>query len=291
MRLKYSNNSPSDICLTCINRSNTEQNQVALLTVSRRAPGSQGLMRLNPNTKVHGLKYSHRSYELVYVPRDAIVDGLTPTTNSREENAASHWDPEGIQLSKGKSITKGLVAVLQLCFSIFVLVRSKANQIQIYGYAAFSLTVAPYAVMAAVNLLANAIMPTYSSLYLVRNDVMTEIEKVNKMSFNNVVGTVQQVDESDQVGDAVEADGTMQQVKRTSPLNQIRLRSEIQGQGQDQHFLLHGIPDTPLNMAPRLMTPNQAVMRGILPQNAITVSPCGRLETRKISSTLSFGIM
>lgn len=249
-------------------------------------------MRLNPKTQVHGLKYSNPSYELVYVPRNAIVDGVIPTTNTNEENAASHWDAEGIQLSKSKSITKGLVAVLQLCFSIFVLVRSKANQIQIYGYAAFSLTVAPYAVMAAVNLLANAVMPTYSSLYLVRNDVMDEIEKANNISFNNVVGTVQQVDETAQVDDTMpQVNETSQQVKGTPPFNQTPLRSEVQGQGQDQHFLLHGIPDTPLDTTPRLMTPDQAVMRGMLPQKVITVSPCRRLETRKTNVGLSFGIL
>jgi hypothetical protein len=170
------------------------------------------------------------------VPRDAIVNGLIPPTSTSSENAASRWDAEGIQLSKSRSITKGLVAVLQLCFSIFVLVRSKGNQIQTYGYAAFSLTVAPYAVMAVVNLLANAVMPTYSSLYLVRNDVMTEIEEANNISFNNVVGTVQQVDET------VQIDGNMQHVKGTPSSNQIWLRSEMQG--QDQHFLLHGVPDT-----------------------------------------------
>lgn len=113
-------------------------------------------MRLDESTKVHGLKYRHEFYELVHVPQKAIVRSATSATNSSEEIAEIPWDARGIQLSKSRSITKGIIALLQFCFSIFVLIKSKANQVEIYGYAAFSLTVAPYAVMAAVNLLANA---------------------------------------------------------------------------------------------------------------------------------------
>lgn len=239
--------------------------EVVLLRIKDTNPGPSTFTRLNSNTEVHGLKYNHPSYELVYVPRDAVVESLIPTTTSGEENARPSWDTRGIQLSKSRSITKALVAVLQLSFSIFVLVRSRANQIEIYGYAAFSLTVAPYAVMAAVNLLANAVMPTYPSLYLVRNDVMIEIEEANKMAFDNVVGTVRQVSDT---------------------TAKTRLEVDTHMESQDRH--IRGIPGMPPDTAAQLMTPDQAVAKGLLPRNVIIVPSCVECETCQISPVLPF---
>ena len=320
-----------------------------MLTVRKRTgPGSQDLMRPHPRAKVHGLNYSHPSYDLVYVPDHAVIDRAIPGKNSRgndarprasdhhsndgsgstaesistptdggseasgskpnpidehnlasdprtdsgensatartprmkssDEEAAIPLKREGFQLSKSKNITKSLIAVLQLCFSLFVLIKSKANQIDLYGYAAFSLTVAPYAVMATVNLLANVFQPTYSSLYLVRNDVMDEIEGAFGMHFDNTVGTVLQVEPPTAYPNGVPA-----------VLNPLLLADERRE--QDQHRRVYGIPGISSDAAPELMTPDQAVARGLLPQRVITVHPCKRVKIGKGSDAVLASMM
>lgn len=295
----------------------------------------QQLIKLRPDPKVHGLKYSHPCYDLVYVPRDAIIDCAIPGKGLSEDNAAAQssrpnsndeivdaprsepnpteestevptsrtianesniieatsranssdaelatpLEEEGIHLSKDRGITKSLVAFFQLCFSTFTLVKSRANQIDVYGYAAFSLTVAPYAVMAAVNLLANIVQPTYPSLFLVRNDVMAEIEDAFAVHFDNTVGTVRQIE-----------DPTQEERGVVPPyLNRFLLNHEM---GElDQHHRVYGIPSTPPNAALQLMTPDQAVAQGVLPLGVISVDPCQRLETRRGSPNVRRGIM
>jgi hypothetical protein len=254
-----------------VNRSTTSPGQVALLRVTHGERDTSVLRKLetlNSNIEVHGLEYMYPSYELVYVPRNAVVEDGIPTPVRDDGIVTAPLKSDGIKLSKSTNLTKGLIAILQLIFSTFTLVRSKANQIEIYGYAAFSLTVAPYAVMALVNLIANAVMPTYPSLYLVRNDVMDEIESVNDVKFCNVVGTVRQVN-----------------------YTASRVRLHVDSQEETQHHCIRGIPDLPPNATARMMTPDEAVAQGMLPQYLITIPPCAELERCETSSALSLFIM
>jgi hypothetical protein len=71
---------------------------------------------------------------------------------------------------------KGLASLIQLGYAIVTLYRSRGDQIEQYGYAAFGLTVVQYAVVSVVNLLANILTPDYPALYMVRSEVMKEAE-------------------------------------------------------------------------------------------------------------------
>jgi hypothetical protein len=82
---------------------------------------------------------------------------------------------------------KAIIAVVQTIYAAITLYRTKGNQVQVYGYAAFGFTVTPYIVMSIVNLIAQVVTPDYPALFLVRSDVMNEAERRGGM-FDGVVG-------------------------------------------------------------------------------------------------------
>ena len=86
--------------------------------------------------------------------------------------------PEGSvisgSLSCSYSFSRALVAVVQTIFASVTLYRTKGDQLQHYGYAAFGLTVVPYLVMSIVNLISTIVTPDYPTVYLVRSDIMDE---------------------------------------------------------------------------------------------------------------------
>jgi hypothetical protein len=124
---------------------------------------------------IHGSHHITGGYGLVFVPVDAEF--------SSEKKSS---------LPCGYSAVKILVALGQLLYAASTLYWSKGDQITQYGYAAFGLTVAPYAVMSVVNLLGNLITPQYPAVYLVRSSVMTEAELYGGCSFDGVVGTLEE---------------------------------------------------------------------------------------------------
>ncbi|ORX94724.1 hypothetical protein BCR34DRAFT_499061 [Clohesyomyces aquaticus] len=78
------------------------------------------------------------------------------------------------QISSSYSLSKGVIAIFQLVFASFTLVRTKGDQIDRYGCAAFGLTVSPYLIMSFVNLLSALLCPDYSHVYLVSSEAMSE---------------------------------------------------------------------------------------------------------------------
>ena len=99
------------------------------------------------------------------------------------------------KLSSSFNLVKGMVALLQLLYTSFTLYHTNGDQSNQYGFAAPGLTVLPYAIMSALNLVASLVAPNYPTLYLVRSKVMEEAERRTGLPFNYVVGKV--ADESD----------------------------------------------------------------------------------------------
>ena len=92
-------------------------------------------------------------------------------------------------LASNYDILKTVIAIIQLVFACLTLYRSKGNQLEIYGYAAFGLTVAQYAVMSFVNLLANLVTPHYPTVYMVRTEMMAKAESQGG-KFDGVVAEI-----------------------------------------------------------------------------------------------------
>ena len=134
------------------------------------------------------LRTEDSGYALVILPSNARVISDFPTTGNKPSSK--------VVISKSYSIGKAAIAIFQFVFAVLTLVRSsEGNQIQLYGYSSFSLTVTPYAVMSLANLIANLFCPTYASLYMVRNSVMDEAESHLGKSFDGVVGRLQPIPE------------------------------------------------------------------------------------------------
>jgi hypothetical protein len=99
--------------------------------------------------------------------------------------------PSSPVIAASYSIPKAVIAIVQLSYAIVTLYQSRGNQIEHYGYAAFALTVVPYALMSLINLVGNVLTPDYQALYLVASEVMDEAI-LRGAQFDGVVGRLVQ---------------------------------------------------------------------------------------------------
>jgi hypothetical protein len=130
---------------------------------------------------IHGRYSLPLGYTFTRVPADAslnFLDSGAPDPVSPTKDIAYSW-----------SFIKALVSVLQLLYATSSLYRTRGNQIDIYGFAAFGLTVAPHAVMSFVNLLGNVVAVEFPMLYMVDSPIMQEAVKRGGR-FASVVATL-----------------------------------------------------------------------------------------------------
>lgn len=120
---------------------------------------------------MHGFCRLSEGYSLAHVPRDAVVH---PWSWSSSGGPHTTQYPSAHEISATYSFPKAFIAVVQLICASFTLYESFGNQITKYGYAAFGLTVTPYALMSLVNLLGSLLTPSYPALYLVHSSVLDE---------------------------------------------------------------------------------------------------------------------
>lgn len=139
--------------------------------------------------QVFGTYKLPEGYELAYVPANAIVEPLSFSSDGSDQNAAPK--PE-LTLTSSYSFASALVSIIQIIYALTGLYRSRGNQVSNYGYAAFSFTVLPYVIMSFVNLLGNLVTPRYSTLYLVRSEMMDEASRRGG-EFQGVVGNLESV--------------------------------------------------------------------------------------------------
>jgi hypothetical protein len=77
-------------------------------------------------------------------------------------------------IPSSRNPAKVAASIIQLFFACATLYRSRGQQLEQYGYAAFSLTVIPYAIMSLINLFGSLITPDYTHLYIVESAVLRE---------------------------------------------------------------------------------------------------------------------
>ncbi|KAJ0108478.1 uncharacterized protein J7T55_002082 [Diaporthe amygdali] len=119
-----------------------------------------------------------------FMPEDAPA---SPTLSSASSSSAGKTEsvpsvPSSVRRPKSHrievpgqlDIAKILVSILQLIWGISTLYNARGNQIDLYGYAAFGLTVTPYAVMSFLNLLVSLILPVHNNMYLVWTEDMRD---------------------------------------------------------------------------------------------------------------------
>ncbi|KAF2821613.1 hypothetical protein CC86DRAFT_242190, partial [Ophiobolus disseminans] len=117
---------------------------------------------------IHGTYILPEGYRFAIVPHDIQFQ--------KAEDPSTSIKPT-IEISTTYNIVKALIALAQSAYALTTLYRARGDQINQFGYAAFGLTVAPYAVMSIVNLIGNLCQPEYPSLYMVESSTMDEARR------------------------------------------------------------------------------------------------------------------
>lgn len=150
-----------------------EFSEPAVLVVREYQGSTVDLIRPR-DVRIHGQCSLPQGYYLIRLPENVMVstDGHDP-----------------LDIACFHPTTKVILSLMQLGFACVTLYRARGSQLQQYGYAAFSLTVMPYAIMSFINLIGNLITPTYSTVFMVRSEVMDEAEARGGI-FHGTIGSV-----------------------------------------------------------------------------------------------------
>jgi hypothetical protein len=124
---------------------------------------------------VHGRVRLPNGYHLAILPSTARFERLAISET---------------QLSSNHNITKLLASVLQLLFAVNTRYSTRGDQVNVYGYAAFGLTVTAYALMSFINFMGNIVCPQYPAVYLIRTTTMRQAEALPGAIFKGAVGTL-----------------------------------------------------------------------------------------------------
>ena len=133
------------------------------------------------STKIHGHCVPPTGYELVTVQGDAtfendrVEEGPWYRQSFRQiRNQFRPVPTRNTVIACNYNAVKVIGALAQLLFAIATLYRSRGDQINRYGFAAFGLTVTPYAFMSVVNLVGNLMCPEYPAMYLIESKAMRD---------------------------------------------------------------------------------------------------------------------
>jgi hypothetical protein len=138
--------------------------------------------------QLHGLCQLPPGYTLCFVPPHMSV---RPRRNSNGEQTSS------LTISSQFSALQVLWSITQTGIGSYTLYKSRGSQLDIYGYAAFGLTVIPYVIASIINLLASLVSRQYDDVFLVHSKIMDEAVARGGW-VDGVVGTVDRMDSDDE---------------------------------------------------------------------------------------------
>lgn len=139
----------------------------------RKSQRIHGIIRCPPGVE-------DPEYRFATVPRNAEVKA----TRAVDKECSK------VVIASSSSWGKAFVAIFQSVYAIVTLYRTRENQLEQYGYAAFGLTVAQYFVMSILNLLGMFVTPDYDTMYMVDSDIMEEA-KTRGYHFEGVIGMLE----------------------------------------------------------------------------------------------------
>jgi hypothetical protein len=153
-------------------------------------------------TKIHGQFTLPAEYKIIYVPSDAVIRRqqsddielrpfLETAGSSLDNNLTFVTVLPSVTshafLSSNYNMLKSLVSLAQVIFAATTLYQTRGDQLIRYGYAAFGLTVTPYALMSVINLLGSLLCPEYPALYLVESEAMDDARRKHGGVFTGTV--------------------------------------------------------------------------------------------------------
>jgi hypothetical protein len=110
----------------------------------------------------------------ITLPNDYGLAILPPNSRFKDDKKE---EGNTTTISSDWSFLKIIVSIAQLLFAVATLYRTKGDQIDQFGYAAFGLTVIPYALMSLVNLVGHLMCPQYPTMYLIQTRTMVAAQQ------------------------------------------------------------------------------------------------------------------
>jgi hypothetical protein len=110
--------------------------------------------------------------ELASLPPGYGIQRCQGTPTLQVQRRPNDW-----KVSGDHQATENVIALAQIMFATVSVYKSRGDQFERYGYAAFSLTVLPFAVMSFANLVANILSLGYARLYLVETPELIEAQE------------------------------------------------------------------------------------------------------------------
>ncbi|OCL02254.1 hypothetical protein AOQ84DRAFT_393104 [Glonium stellatum] len=155
-------------------------------------------------TRIHGSYALPKGYWLTVVgPNAKFENDPEPVKGTWWQNltnkVGSQFKPlnrNSTSLACNYSFVKVGISLGQSLFAIATLYQTRGDQIIRFGYAAFGLTVTPYAFMSIVNLCGSLVCPEYPEMYLVESQAMREIMQMGTTIQEN--GLVKEINEQEE---------------------------------------------------------------------------------------------
>ena len=157
-------------------------------------PPGYALCIISPTVVVREIgdvKIQARSPEPVVMDSQTQATGINDQQRSLLRLSEQVDKPPTIQLSSNLNTPKALIAIFQFIYASVTLYKTKGDQIERYGFAAFGLTVIPYLIMTLVNLIGNVITPEFPKRYIVHSAIMDEAKQCSGARFEGIVGTIE----------------------------------------------------------------------------------------------------
>jgi hypothetical protein len=150
--------------------------------------------------KIYGNYCLPEGYELRLVPYYTKFKNDKEEVRSNGETSKwrdvffvfSKWDKTTNDVACSYNGAKAIVSIVQIVFGIYTLYRTKGNQIERFGYAAYGLTVTQYALMSVVNLVGNLLRPDNTSMYIFGSNLSDELQEEH----NCTIATIGRIEEN-----------------------------------------------------------------------------------------------
>ncbi|KAL6892437.1 hypothetical protein HDV57DRAFT_482018 [Trichoderma longibrachiatum] len=138
-------------------------------------------------TSIHGEHWlsDDSTYYLAMVPPEASMS-FAFDTDKDGGNQEPSTQPSAV-IASSYNLPKLFIGLIQAIWAVITIYRTRGDQIEQYGYAAFGLTVAPYATMSILNSLANMLNPDYPSMFLIRTPAMGKAEEEREGFFKGAI--------------------------------------------------------------------------------------------------------
>ena len=139
---------------------------------------AEGYEPIPKHSTIYGEYWLNEDYYLAFVPHYADLTFAQPPKESSADSPGTIRQNGTIPNSY--SVIQAFIGIVQALWAIVTIYQARGDRIQQYGYAAFGLTVVPYAFMSVVNALANLLTPQYATIFVIRTPAMTEAEQRGK---------------------------------------------------------------------------------------------------------------